>query len=778
MEGDDIYSQKPDLTRQARSRGTSASRDEIYQYKLDSIDPDGDPLRYRLLDSPVGALIDNNTGELLWFPEHVTAGDTVDFTVAVADDRGGASTQTFTVEVFSALGKIQGAVFEDLNGNGIRDTKLIQGDNPSVVFAIDVSGSTEAPFVGKAGKTDIETVLDAQVAASLALVDTLIAQGLGERINIGIIPHNSSTVIEDMNPATPEVDPYTTPLADNDNDGVPDIKQILESYYPNANNEFTSTLKKIESLVDALPGDPNVIFMSDGYGPIDPVVAGEVTASLEAKGVNFNAFGIGQYSTMETIQIIDPEAIQLTDVEEFIDLFAGWDERYAVEPLMEGVTVYLDNNGDGTPSEGEPRQITEKKTESSILGEIKPYYLFDGLQQGDYTWRQIIPSAYTQTVPSSETHSHTITAAGEIVSRWFGLYKGESDPPNSDPEFITEAPSLSLEGGETMIYRASAYDPDASTITYDLIGHPSGMTVDADEGTVVWNPTPIQVEEYYASLQAQRERLEARGRGDFVPDTVTFDVLLRARDSRVRQGLQELSVELVSPNNPPVFTSVLPENIVPQVGKLFSYTASASDGDEDELTYSLVSGPSGLTVDPETGSVSWTPTASQLGTQEFTIKVTDVNGGEASVTLEVEVVQAKENTPPEISYSIRTTAVVGQNYLSQLDIDDESSGPLSFSLVGPEGMTIDERGVISWTPTAAQLGNHTVSVTVTDSDFSGTVGATSEISFEINVSHRDVNRPPTISSVPETIALIEGDRHGHGCGWKFGISVSYDRGVG
>ncbi len=119
-------------------------------------------------------------------------------------------------------------------------------------------------------------------------------------------------------------------------------------------------------------------------------------------------------------------------------------------------------------------------------------------------------------------------------------------------------------------------------------------------------------------------------------------------------------------------------------------------------------------------------------------------------TLSVEVVEAKENTPPEISEKMRTTAVVGRTYLSQLDIDDESSGSLSFSLVGPDGMTVDSRGAIAWTPTPAQLGNQTVSVTVTDSE-----GATSQIEFTINVSHRDVNRPPSITSVPKTIALRE-----------------------
>ena len=125
---------------------------EGYSYQIEAVDPDGDELNYRLLSGPLGALIDKDSGELLWFPENaVVPGDTVEFAVEVADGRGGVDEQTFSVEVFGSLGKIQGAVFDDLNGNGFRDSKLIKGDNPALILAIDVSGSTRAPFPGPDG---------------------------------------------------------------------------------------------------------------------------------------------------------------------------------------------------------------------------------------------------------------------------------------------------------------------------------------------------------------------------------------------------------------------------------------------------------------------------------------------------------------------------------------------------------------------------------------------------------------------------------------------------
>jgi hypothetical protein len=106
--------------------------------------------------------------------------------VEVADGRGGKGSQTFAVDAYGSVGKIQGAVFDDLNGNGFRDSKLVKGNNPAIVVALDVSGSTAAPFDGPVG---VDDVLKAQVAATLTLIDTLIAQGLGDRVNIGLIPH-------------------------------------------------------------------------------------------------------------------------------------------------------------------------------------------------------------------------------------------------------------------------------------------------------------------------------------------------------------------------------------------------------------------------------------------------------------------------------------------------------------------------------------------------------------------------------------------------------------
>ena len=46
-----------------------------------------------------------------------------------------------------------------------------------------------------------------------------------------------------------------------------------------------------------------------------------------------------------------------------------------------------------------------------------------------------------------------------------------------------------------------------------------------------------------------------------------------------------------------------------------------------------------------------------------------------------------------------------------VEVDEPDGDPLTFALaIKPTGMTINAQGLISWTPTAAQLGQHTVKV--------------------------------------------------------------------
>jgi large repetitive protein len=678
---------------------------KAYRYRVDSLDPDNDPLVYRLLDGPAGAFINGETGELLWFPEtSVKAGDKATFTVEVNDRRGGSDRQTFSIDVFGGLGTIRGGVFDDLNGNGFRDTKLIRGDDPALIFTIDVSGSTAAPFRGKGEYEDIETVVDAQVAAARVLLDAIVAQGAGDRVKVGLILFGSDAIIQDLDPTTPGLQPYTTVIADANGDGIRDFDRLLGTLRPGmiqGGTDIHTALDKIDALFDILPGDPNFIFMSDGYdSEFDKNRARATVDDLKSKGGNITAFAIGEAATTENLEAIDPDAIQVVDFDELYNIFFGFDDRYAIEPWKEGITVYLDLNNNAALDSNEPFRITKEDTAVNTLGNTKYYYTFDNLIPGNYTVRVEVPKGSLLTAPPANQRAivDTVTVKGETFNHLFGLSR-IADPPNENPIFLSTPPTtMRLKAGQLLKYDADARDPNGDSLTYQLAFAPEGMTIDPESGIVVYIPTKLQIERSYRELQQINAAAIARGRSDLVIPNPLYNVLVTVKDGRGGTALQYLTVELLSDNRAPVFTSTVPEDATATVGKVFRYQGTAQDPDDDPLTYSLVTGaPVGVSVDSKTGLVTWTPASGQSGTRAFTLRVTDDKGAEALQTVTLTVGPAVPNRTPVIISIPRTNGRTGDPYFYQIEAVDPDGDALAYSLpIAPTGMTVSADGLVTW----------------------------------------------------------------------------------
>jgi hypothetical protein len=72
-------------------------------------------------------------------------------------------------------------------------------------------------------------------------------------------------------------------------------------------------------------------------------------------------------------------------------------------------------------------------------------------------------------------------------------------------------------------------------------------------------------------------------------------------------------------------------------GSALIFTLSATDEDNDPLSFSATPLPSGATLDAMTGTFSWTPTYSQSGTYQLTFTVDDEYGGRDSETISITV---------------------------------------------------------------------------------------------------------------------------------------------
>src|SRR5204862_3053519 len=117
--------------------------------------------------------------------------------------------------------------------------------------------------------------------------------------------------------------------------------------------------------------------------------------------------------------------------------------------------------------------------------------------------------------------------------------------------------------------------------------------------------------------------------------------------------------------------------------------------------------PSGMTIDPLTGLVQWVPTPAQLGIQTVPIVATDPEGNVSVQLYQVQVYPSLQSLTI-VSQPVRTITA-GRVYRYDVRVDDTAGAQHSFSLVdGPEGMTVDGFGQVTWLPAIGDVGSHPV----------------------------------------------------------------------
>jgi hypothetical protein len=87
-----------------------------------------------------------------------------------------------------------------------------------------------------------------------------------------------------------------------------------------------------------------------------------------------------------------------------------------------------------------------------------------------------------------------------------------------------------------------------------------------------------------------------------------------------------VSKPLVIPNAPPQFVSVPPREFS---GRTYTYQAQAVDPDGGPVAYALGAAPTGMTIDSQSGLISWVVGTDQAGTHEIKVVAEDSGGMKA-----------------------------------------------------------------------------------------------------------------------------------------------------
>ena len=279
-------------------------------------------------------------------------------------------------------------------------------------------------------------------------------------------------------------------------------------------------------------------------------------------------------------------------------------------------------------------------------------------------------------------------------------------PEFAAPQVTSEPPQIATVD-ELLEYLVTAEDPDNQLLTFSLLDAPAGATIDSVTGLVQWTPA--------------------------VGDIGSQRIVVLATDEDGLKAIQSFYLDVRDVNVAPEFVS--DPVLEATAGATYQYTAIANDAD-DAVTYSLVNQGVGMTIDPDTGLITWVPDAAEIGTPlDVVVRATDERGLSTDQAFTIEVVA--DTTAPLVSVVSTNTLLEPDDSIFFQVLASDNVGVTSlvatidgdFVALAPNG-----RGVFN-----ADNGPGLYTIAATATDANGNVG-TSEVVIRV-IDPNDTESP-------------------------------------
>jgi uncharacterized protein (TIGR03437 family) len=261
-----------------------------------------------------------------------------------------------------------------------------------------------------------------------------------------------------------------------------------------------------------------------------------------------------------------------------------------------------------------------------------------------------------------------------------------SETSNRPPTLLTPL-SLAVNEGETRNLSFIASDPD--------IGQTIQVTVSgANFATII----PGSNDVYTLRLAPK------------VNDAGTYTLTVTALDNQSASTIRTIALKV---NRPPTANaqSLITNEDVPK-----AITLTGSDPDGDPISFIIVSNPSHGSLNGTLPNLTYTPAANYNGSDSFTFKVNDGVADSAPATISLAINPI--NDAPVLTVPGSQTVGKGSLLSFVVTATDVDGDALTFTATNlPGGATFtpsSSSAQFSWTPNATQLGNHTVTFTVSD----------------------------------------------------------------
>lgn len=668
-----------------------ATEDALYSYnvKASDVDPTQDTLEFALVKPPTGMKIDKTTGVLQWTPDNKAVGSHV-INIEVKDDKGGKTTQTYTL------------VVKNVN------------DAPKFSSQPILKATEDQLYQYRATATDEDPTKD---SLTFALVLGPTDKGLKIDPNTGLLQ---------WTPTNEHVGSYKVELRVTDGNGGSD------------NQTFTLVVENVNDNPQITSTPPSGGTQGKQYKY--DVKAVDVDPTKDKLSYKLTQTPSGGTNTMQ----IDPNTGALTWTPEQVHV--GNKHLVTVE-VTDGnggkatqswlIEVFNSNDLPSfsekptslTATEDKPFQYQAKATDPD-----KDNLLFRLLQNPK--GMQMSPTTgliqWTPTNDDAGTNHVVIMQVddqkGGTANHTFSVNVANV---NDNPT-ITSTPLVTAVEKKLYTYDvdASDIDPTKDTLTFKLETAPTGMTINATSGLLQWTPTNADVGAH--------------------PIKVTVE------DGNGGSESQSFTVTVANVNDDPTITTKAGTEAIEDQQYLYLVKANDPDPTKDSLTFSLETAPKGMTIDPSTGLVEWTPTNDDADKQHAVkIKVEDGNGGSATESYFLQVKNVNDDPTITSQPVLEVTMDETYSYNVKANDIDPTNDKLTFVLIrGPQGLTLDkDNGLMQWKTTSLDVGEHDVEVVVEDDKGGKSKPQLYKLTVKVHPDSPVANAGPALFRKPNNIQL-------------------------
>ena len=279
---------------------------------------------------------------------------------------------------------------------------------------------------------------------------------------------------------------------------------------------------------------------------------------------------------------------------------------------------------------------------------------------------------------------------------------------NRPPELASIGDKTATEGLE-ISFSINATDPDENDLTYSTSVLPDGADFDEFTHVFTWTPDYDQSGSYSIAFM--------------VSDGILSDS-------------ESITLDVANTNRPPVMSYI--ENASVNENSELVISVSATDPDNEALSYSVTGKPEGSVFNSQTRELVWTPDYDASGEYEVTFTVSD---GDLSDSQIVTITVNNVNRAPVLDEIGNKNVDENATLYFTVNAEDPDSNPLTYSATGVPGSADFDplTREFTWTPVYGESGTYDVTFNVSDGDLSD--------SETITISVGLVNRAPELGSI-------------------------------